>query len=530
MREEDKPTCPKCGGKMRANGHTPKGKQRWICYGDGTRYGAGAYCHTTTNPGAQAAVDRQGNVDTAPKVFKRALGKAKKFVITSAQNATPANAEFLESLEGYCKRNDAELVVIPIRYRNPTSVWSESQQDAEWWDEKVVPYLCNQRKKLCENLVLLGDIKTTPTAEMPLSGFEGITHGESGILGHSKMQLRSIPTPSHKLPKIMVTTGSVTKPNYTDTKAGKKGEFHHVFGAIVVEIVGKKFHMRQINACKDGSFIDWDTEYVGDQARPAARAAALVMGDSHFQFMDPDVGRATFGKDGIIEQLAPEKLVWHDVLDGYSRNPHHEGNPFAEIAKLQHDMADVEKEVLETTLFIREQTQKHNCESVIVPSNHDDFLRRWIMNTDWRRDPLNAEFYLETALVMVKSVRMGPGGTSYVNPFTHWVKTWAGGSNIRCLGMNDSCMVKGIEVGMHGHKGPNGARGTLRNLSQIGVKSVTGHSHQPGIINGAYQVGTSSRLDLEYAEGPSSWIHGHVVIYANGKRSHVFIIDGKFKA
>ena len=50
---------------------------------------------------------------------------------------------------------------------------------------------------------------------------------------------------------------------------------------------------------------------------------------------------------------------------------------------------------------------------------------------------------------------------------------------------------------MHGDKGPNGARGSIRNLRRIGIRSVIGHTHSPGIDEGCYQVGTSTRLRLE---------------------------------
>ena len=529
--------CPKCEmNTLVKRGFTPAGKQRYQCNGPQGRSG---YCYSTTNPKVPSRDEKGATVSQGPTPkFKRALGGVKRLVITSAQNATPVNLYFLDSLKVYCEANDAELIVIPIRYKNPTSSWTQSQENADWWDPAVVPYLYNQRKKLCANLVLLADVKTQPTASSPLTGFESITHGESGIIGHPKFQMRVIPTPSHALPKIMHTSGAVTVKNYSDTKAGKKGEFHHVFGAVVVEVVGKKFHLRQINADSDGSFIDWDTKYTPEKACMAPPALALVMGDTHFRFIDPKVREATFGPSGIIKQLAPAHLVWHDLLDGYSRNHHHRGNVFIELSKrlAGHELHLVGKEVRETIQFLMDQTKEHNCTSIVVPSNHDDFLRQWIVNEDWREDPDNAQFYLETALAMIKSVNTGPGGAEYINPFTYWIymglrhSRLGFGKKVKCLGLDESFTLAGIELGMHGHRGPNGARGSIKSFSTIGVKSVTGHSHTPGIEGGAYKTGTSTSLRLEYTEGPSSWLQSHVVVYANGKRAIINIIDGDFKA
>ena len=71
--------------------------------------------------------------------------------------------------------------------------------------------------------------------------------------------------------------------------------------------------------------------------------------------------------------------------------------------------------------------------------------------------------------------------------------------------------------------------GNVRQFSFQGVKTTTGHGHAPGIEGGAHRVGTSSLLKMDYNEGASSWMHAHDLIYANGKRSLVFIINGKWK-
>ena len=83
---------------------------------------------------------------------------------------------------------------------------------------------------------------------------------------------------------------------------------------------------------------------------------------------------------------------------------------------------------------------------------------------------------------------------------------------------------------MHGDHGPNGARGSLKNLSRIGVKNVHGHGHGPGEEEGATRVGTGSRLDLNYARGsPSGWLQADAFVHANGKRQLIFYIEGKHR-
>lgn len=520
--------CPRCKSNvMIKDGHTPAGAQRYTCretVGDRR-----AFCYSTTDPTLPYVNTQSGrpeDSDPNPQ-FRRPLGGITRFVITAAQNATPVHDGFLKSLKQYCAFNNAELVVIPIRYKNPTSTWAASQSGELTWEAVLQPYLYNQRKKLNDNLVLLADIKTRPTATRPLSAFEAITEGESGILGHTKLQLLTVPTPLGQLPKILTTTGAVTVKNYTDSKAGKLGEFHHCLGACAVDIIGKKFFMRQINATRDGSFIDLNYEYTPDTVYEAPPALAIVFGDTHRKFIDPSVERCTFGKDGMVDRLNPEYLVFHDLHDGYAENPHHFGNPFVNLAKTDAKMHLVGEEVVDDISWLQDKVGQRK--GIIVSSNHDDFLWRWITKSDWRLDAPNAKFYLETALAMVESTTMTPSGSSTIDPFVYWVEKLKGKSiDLNCLGRDQSFQLKNVELSMHGDKGPNGSRGSRMNLRRIGVKSIIGHSHSPGIEEGCYQAGTSTPLKLEYNSGPSSWLQCHVVLYANGKRSLLPIIDGEW--
>lgn len=484
-------------------------------------------CEAAAKRRRRAAI-REKRQRAAPK-FKRKIEGARRYIITSAQNATPVDPNVWASLQVAAKHLDAQLVVIPLRYKNPTSQWTQPQEDHEWWVDEVKPYLDNQRHQLGPNLVLAGDVKTQPTASRPLSGFEALTGAESCIVGHPKMQFRSVPSPLGRFPKILTTTGSCTKPNFTDTKAGKLGEFHHFSGGILVELDGRRFHLRQLNADRrTGEFTDLGTLYTPTGARRARRAAGLVLGDLHERFVDPLVDAATFGEGGIVETLNPEHIVFHDLFDGYSVNPHHEGNPFVAIAKGRTGYGNVEEEIRRAVEYVISRCRKRKA--VIVASNHDNFLARWVAATDWRRSPGNAEFYLETALAMAKATRMTAGGVVTDDPLKHWVERMRGDAWIRCLGSDETFDLVGVECGQHGDRGPNGARGSLRNLSRVGARLVTGHSHTPGIEEGHYQCGTSTPLKLEYTRGPSSWLNTHCVIYANGKRSLITIVDGKWRA
>lgn len=527
-----RPRCPKCGKPVIKGGHQSdksgkSGVQRWI-HSPSER--KSCRWHGTRPVGLEAAESEGIDPKTAKSLHVQVKrSKRAIYVITAAQNATPVNKPFFAALQLYCRKRNATLLVIPYRYKNPTSRWSQAAEDDDWWAPELARQLIDIRTDLNPNLVLLADIKTQPTASTPLTGFETISGDKSAIIGHPKLELTTVPAPQSKMAKILTTTGAVTEKNYIPSKAGKKGEFHHTFGAALVEIDGKRFHLRQINACTDGSFIDLDTEYKPSGETKKVRAAALVMGDSHIDFVDPKVVEATFGKSGIVAALKPEALVWHDIFDGYSGSHHHRGKVFTNLAKHRAGRTSVTAELERVFAFV----DKHlppECKSIFVPSNHVDHLRRWVEETDPRTDMENFEFLCETYLAMAKATTMTARGASTIDPFVYWAKRkLKSAARSVFLNRDDSHLIHGIEVGMHGDAGPNGARGSRLGFSKIGVKTIIGHSHSPGIRDGCYQVGTSSYMGLEYQRGPSSWLNCHALIYPNSKRSLVFVIDGRWR-
>ena len=133
-----------------------------------------------------------------------------RFIITSAQNATPVHKAFWASLLKCAEHYNAHLSVIPYRYKNPTSQWTGSQENAEHWFPEVRPYLKNKRWRVNPNLMVLGDIKIVPTAKEPLEGHESYTGEESSIIGHPNLAFKTVPVPGSKMAKLMTTTGSCT--------------------------------------------------------------------------------------------------------------------------------------------------------------------------------------------------------------------------------------------------------------------------------------------------------------------------------
>jgi hypothetical protein len=147
------------------------------------------------------------------------------------------------------------------------------------------------------------------------------------------------------------------------------------------------------------------------------------------------------------------------------------------------------------------------------------------------RIPRTAELNLEANLEVLRAIRRGDDG---FNVFK-WLVEKDGETPVRFLGQDESFVIcaqhgDGIECGMHGHQGPNGARPSPYALANMGRKGNVGHAHSAGIFDGIYRAGTSSKFDLGYNVGPSSWSQSHVITHPNAKRQIVTMFNNKWRA
>lgn len=443
--------------------------------------------------------------------------EAKTYVITAAVNATKAHSAFLKTLQLYCAMRGAQLIVIPMRYRNPTR--TDDTPD-DWWDSKLAPYITHERTKIAKRLVVLADIKIQPTAINPLQGWLTVSGTDSAILGHTKIALKSVATKVGDPAKLVLTTGACTVEQYSDTNAGAKGQFHHTLGAVVVEVDGTHNHIRHICPLKDGSFIDLDRKYASKGPEAAPRCSVLTMGDAHAEMADKAVTEAT---ECLAELVKPINLVAHDVLNFGSAG--HHNDYFERFRRRVTKTSSVLKE-LEITAAHLDRLSALADQIVMVGSNHHNHFTQWLEKAEHANDLENALVFHETKAAMLQAIH----GGGYCDPFQYWMnKLMRSGERLHWLKPGESFARHGIEFGWHGHKGPNGARGSTRGFANIGAKVTKGHSHGAEIIDGAHSVGTSSKMNMGYnLDSPSGWTHTHEITYANGKRTLIHCAGGSF--
>jgi predicted transcriptional regulator len=442
--------------------------------------------------------------------------KKKRFIITWAQNNTPVNTGLLKNIEAYAEYINASVHVIAGRYKNPTSTWTAEQEENEFWDEKVLKYLDANRHDIHKYVSIMSDIKVQPTAVNPMTGMQALSGVNSCIFGAPKVQMEMIPVLDGNIPKMMATTGSITEKNYTDSKSGKVGDFHHTFGFCIVEIKDDEvFFIRQVTADdKTGAFTDLYYNVSNTKVTRVVSIAAAVLGDLHLGHHDEQVLDTTLNV--LFKNLKPANVVLHDVFDGHSIS-HHESKDAFQLYRREQDGTNSVKREVDNMLEWLKKVEKYNV--TIVRSNHDDFIDRWLINNDWKKNIKNALEYINYAsLILQGKAPKGIIPCLIEDRFPKMVT----------LDRSTSFKVKGWELGQHGDVGANGSRGSLLQFRKLNTKCVVGHYHSPGRKDGGLAVGTSTKLRVGYNIGPSSWLQSHVIIHEDGRAQHVNFLNGEF--
>lgn len=508
------PQC--CGRPMVKCGTTDSGaKQRYRCQSCGTR---------TTGASGPEDKDSPGyDVSAAARSAKIAANRKRKvYVVTCAQNNTAPFSRFFSSLRTFCDYHDALLLVVPSHHKN-ISLYTASQEYQKQWDPVLWPHIVDTEIPLGGGVVLRADIRIGMSSLNPLQGKEPINGTDWVIFGHPQFAMQPVSSPGGEWPKRMYTSGSITPPNYSRTDQGARAEFHHVMGALLVDVLDGQAHIRQLNADKNGVFHDLDKVYSPRGVKRSKTVAALTTGDEHVKFHSAGVRRATYdAKDSICATLRPRHIVRHDVLDGYAGSHHHELDDVTLFKKHHTGSSDYRAELDQVVQFINETTTR-GAKNVIVSSNHHDHLYKWLSRVDPRKDPVNALLIHELKAAQYANALAG----KTTDPFEIYL---AGRLSVPYdyASSRAPYLILGVDYSQHGHVGANGSRGSARALAKSSRKMVIGHSHGARIERGIYQVGTSAD-PMEYERGLGDHSHTHCVQYESGKRTLIDIFGDKWR-
>lgn len=470
----------------------------------------------------------------------------KRYLFSSAQNNTPLHSGLWENLLALAAHYNARVQVARFTYvksglgasgdkasfHQGVKMPTLYEGDTLVWDERLAGYVNDDRCEIAPGLIWCGEQNILPTAVRPLSGYETYTGRASGIFPHVKFAMESVVSAKHEPTKFNFTTGTLTQRNYIQRKAGLKAEFHHCYGALLVEVDSNgDWWCRQINADSEGTIYDLDVKVEHGKVTTGNRVEAITWGDIHVTGLSEEVYDLS---SDMMDFLNPKYSFYHDILDFRSRNHHERKDPFRRLERFVKQQDDVGYEVCSTMVYMANRCVNWpNTQHIVVDSNHDRALERWLRESDWREDPANMQFFMESALAKIKAIN----NQEQFHMMQHWWDEMVEDApdNITFLDEDESFVLchdrqGGIEAGMHGHLGPNGRRGSPAAFAKMGRKANTGHTHQAGIFEGVYTAGCSCELDQGYNVGPSSWSWSHIITYENGKRAIVTMWNGKWKA
>jgi hypothetical protein len=442
----------------------------------------------------------------------------KRYVITYCQNDTPVHSGFWAAL----KHLPAKKLVVRGFYHNPTSLYEKYKEEETSWAPELSKFLVDEKMEIVPGrLTLHANIRVQPTASNPLSGLEVYAGEASAIIGHTKRAIITVATAT-RMPRLLISTGACTVANYSHSKAGAKGEAHHVIGASIIEVddSGRFFAFQISWDHRTKSFTHLDTRYSPDGAAKAPPALALIEGDLHAGKEDPAALAAT---DEQLALLRPQQVYHHDTFDNNVRN-HHEKKRRSVRYALRN--AEVKAEVVYSARLVKRRIAAAPwADHRFVRSNHDEALDRWLEEHDGDEDPTNDPYYCALKARL------------YDHYEEHGVFPDAWPFEMERLGVkatflkrnDETSKVAGINCGFHGDSGINGARGNVQQYRKLGVKVIVGHGHYFYWQDGVMMVGHLSVPDHGYNKLPNGWMQGNGAIYADGKRTTLMIIEGHWR-
>ena len=465
-----------------------------------------------------APAPRWSERPSGARALPRPASGTQRLLVTAVEGGAPAHLPFVDNLRAYAHATGAELVCLRADHESLGATAPE-----------LASATIATPIEIAGRVDLRPDVALPRVARRPLDRMERASPGRWAVFAHPVFELASMPRLASQSPRVQLTTGCATR---------ARDDGGTPPGALMVEWAsdGAVFvrHVRGDPAT--GAFHDLDARVAGGRVGTGTPVAALVLGDIHHARIDQAAARATWGDADavapptpmpLVDRLRPRLQVMHDVVDFLARNHHDRGDAHIRFLRHATGTGDVRAELAAAAGFLA-STRRPWSRTAVVHSNHDEWLARWLRETDHRQDPENAEYYLDRQRAMLSRLRAGTGTASF---FAESIRALDPGGldGVRFLADGESLCVAGVELGVHGHAGADGARGSMHGLERMGIDMIVGHGHRPTASGGIHMTGVC-QLDLGYNKGPTSWAIAHVVLHDDGARQHVFMDKGRFAA
>lgn len=472
-------------------------------------------------------IDETSFNDVAFKELRSFISEHKRFFVTSAVTGCDVHADGLAAIQTYCKKNKAALLILPCsdpaKQKEHKNKWSLSPD----LPKKSIVF---KEVSLNDNIVL-STIKMSAKQLQPLTGIKRLSQKKGSTIVASPKQFLEFVANSNnntEIPRALMSTGCITKADYStemymSERTAELADLDHTLGGIIVEIKnGKIFFARhvQINK-KTGSFSDIDKKYNADGTVEKVRADLVQTGDHHVLSTCPVTRK--MAKE-IVEVTRPKYLTFEDFFDGITINPHERKNLISLSKKAKKGLLSLDLE-LEACQKEIDAVCEWPAENIVFKyGNHEDFLKRYLADGAFMNEPLNKITGMKLTIALEELEIM---------PFEYAMREMYGlkyPDKVKFLSINDSFKVNGIENGAHGHLGKGGRRNPgMAEIEECYGAANVGHNHSAGIFRSVYRVGTGTKLQLSYNDGPSAWTNTHLIQHADGSRQLIHNIEGEWR-
>jgi len=442
-----------------------------------------------------------------PSTLDIVKAKAAKGIITvSYTNNTKLEDKFLDTLEVFAEAKGLQILVKPIRYKNPNAM---EKAEPYHWDKRIIPYAINDDFHLNSSLVFSA-VSLQATVANPLAGKQIAYGNKSVVYGSSAIELDAVATPKGELPKLLFATGSLNKAKYSNSDAGIKSMARHNNTAII--FIPHNDYNRDYILEWDGEGFSFFKEYWTPEgmAEEVASYDAIHFGDAHAEGMTKAM---ITQRMRMVELLDPATLVWND-LHNHGAGSHH--NDLIEaLRRERRGLNSVEAEVQKAIDVLN--TLGKGRKNIIVRSNHHDHLQQWVDRFKPKQDLANADYY---AWLMYKNTQ------DDTKSFLELAMEDSLTVEYEFINGDGAYNIAGIDCSQHGDKGADGAR-TAVGFHKLSRKLQTGHSHKR-FIKGLHWSSAVIPLELGYNKGYGTWSSTDTAITTEGTRAHITFIKGKF--
>lgn len=452
-----------------------------------------------------------------------------RFVITTVLAGCKVDKKFLASLKTYCDINDALLLLLPVA--DPASNRSRMGQhmmfDGILRDEHFV----YNDVTLNSNFAISG-IRLQAKQINPFTGLHrvGRTLG-SMAYGSPKQSLE--PIAGEEWPRFIMTPGALTKPDYStelyiSNRTAYLAHHDHVMGALVVEVVDdEKYFFRQFQADKEGKFVDLGYMYDGEvEEAEEYLPEGFVLGDIQYPKHDPIAIKCW---EEVQKEIPAKKVFLHDVREGMPESHWDKKDNILMAIKAEEGVLDVKKDIIGCAEMINGIAEWEGLEEVvIVKSNHDEFVDRWLSGGTYPKEPNN----FEIGHILALDAYYGKKEDQYYDVLKAACEKLNNMSDkVRWLRRNDRVEIGSVECGKHGDRGSRGKyTSPLTDLEKTYKNMVIGHRHAVQIMRGIWVVGTTGNRDPRFRKGPNDWTHTSCHVYPNGMRQLITCINGQWRA